>query len=69
MKKKIDRKPPTVGLIIKRKFKNKIHTMRVVETEEGIGYEVDGEVFNSPSSAARKITVHPVNGWRFWHLD
>jgi Restriction Enzyme Adenine Methylase Associated len=32
------------------------------------GIEVRGQVFKSPSGAARSITGKPVDGWNFWKL-
>ncbi len=68
MAKKIKRNTPSVGSSYERSWKNKIYKMRVVKTENGIGYEVDGKIYAYPSGAAKSITKQEVNGWRFWHL-
>jgi hypothetical protein len=36
---------------------------------EGTLRHRDGEIFESPSGAARGVTGSSVNGWSFWKLD
>ena len=43
--------------------------MTIVSTPSGIGYEVNGRVFQTPSGAAKSITRTEVNGWGFWRID
>jgi hypothetical protein len=31
--------------------------------------DLDGEIFESPSGAAKRVTGSSVNGWWFWKLD
>jgi hypothetical protein len=45
------------------------HTMTVVRMGKGIGYEVNGNVFQSPTGAARHLAKWDVNGYRFWNMD
>ena len=41
-----------------------------METPEGVRYQVDGgEIFKSPSSAAKHVTGGAVNGWVFWSVE
>lgn len=51
-----------IGSEIKAKFKRDIHTGRVVDG----GLLVKGEVFDSPSAAAKAVTGTQRNGWDFW---
>jgi Protein of unknown function (DUF2924) len=64
-----DRKAPKVGVTFERTFNHKKYQLKVVSTPDGIGYDVGGQVFRSPSAAAKSITKISVNGWRFWHMD
>ena len=48
-----------------------MYEMKVVETEDGIGYELEGAIYKSPTAAAKAI-VGPdqfTNGRKFWHMD
>jgi hypothetical protein len=62
-------KPPEVGRKFTQKFKDKVVTMTVVKTDEGIGYEVKGEVFRSPSMAAKHVSGHEANGYEYWRME
>jgi hypothetical protein len=68
-RRKIPRKPPKVGCKFAHQFKGKVVTMTIVGTRDGIGYEVRGKVFGSPSTAAKHISGHEENGYRFWHME
>lgn len=69
MPKKKSHDVPKVGKTFSRVFKGKKYSMSVVKKGEGIGYEVGGKVFRSPSAAAKSVTSHAVNGWVFWHIE
>ncbi|MDI6711609.1 MAG: DUF4357 domain-containing protein [Anaerosomatales bacterium] len=43
--------------------------LEVVQTPSGIGYKLDGEVFGSPSGAAKHLTGGSINGWEFWKIS
>jgi hypothetical protein len=62
-------KVPKVGAKFQKTFKERKYRLTVVTIPNGIGYEVGGKVFKSPSAAARSIARTAVNGWKFWHLD
>ena len=47
----------------------RFHHLKIVSTPGGIGYEVSGKIFRSPSTAAKSITNTAVNGWVFWRRD
>jgi hypothetical protein len=68
-RRKIARKPPEVGRKFTHKFKDKVFTMTVVRTDKGIGYEVKGRVFGSPSTAAKHVSGHEENGYDYWHTE
>jgi Protein of unknown function (DUF2924) len=60
---------PKVGAKFERTFKEERYRLKIVSTPGGIGYEVNGQVFRSPSAAAKSITSRAVNGWAFWDMD
>lgn len=65
------RKEPKVGDVFEHRYKGEYFTLTVVKTENGIGYELLGEIYRSPTAAARAIvgTNQSVNGRGFWHID
>jgi hypothetical protein len=42
--------------------------MEVVNISGKTAYKVGGELFNSPSGAAKSITKKEANGWDFWGI-
>ena len=59
-----------VGSVLVGRHKGTEHRCEVVEMPEGMRYRVDGgEIFKSPSSAAKHVTGGAVNGWVFWSVD
>jgi hypothetical protein len=64
-KKQISRKPPNVGQWFTRRHKKKSYTMTVVNTLDGVKYEVAGKLFSSPSSAAKYVAGYWENGYSF----
>ena len=52
-----------------KEYKRRTYKLKVVKVEGGIGYELNGTVYSSPSTAAKSLTKGEVNGWRFWELD
>jgi Protein of unknown function (DUF2924) len=63
------RKLPSIGAKFERKWRNALYRMRVVKEAGKAAFEVQGQVFASPSAAAKSVTKQEVNGWRFWHID
>jgi hypothetical protein len=63
------RTPPQAGSSYTRKYKGRSYTLRVMETDGVVAYKLGGQVFSSPSSAAKSITGGEINGWAFWHID
>jgi hypothetical protein len=58
------------GFVLVGRHKGTAHRCAVVETPEGVRYQVDGgEIFRSPSSAAQHVTGGAVNGWVFWSVE
>lgn len=58
------------GSVLVGRHKGTEHRCEVVETPEGVRYQVDGaEIFRSPSSAAKHVTGGAVNGWVFWSVE
>ncbi len=50
------------GTELRAGYKGQTHLARV----EGGALVLNGERFDTPSSAAMSITKNPVNGWTFW---
>ena len=65
------RKEPQVGEVFRHRYRREDFTLTVVETEDGIGYELLGVIYRSPTAAAKAIVgkEHSVNGRGFWHID
>ena len=42
--------------------------MVVVKEGETIQYQVEGQLFKTPTAAAKHITKDEINGWRFWKI-
>ena len=63
------RQNPKVGSEHVKEYKCKIYKLRVIKMGGSIAYELGGEVFPSPSSAAKSVTKGEVNGWKFWSID
>jgi len=66
---KKDHKSPKIGSTFEKNFKGIKYRLKIVSTPSGIGYEVCGQVFSSPSTAAKSIAKTAANGWVFWHLE
>lgn len=60
---------PKAGDVFEGRARGKKYKMEVVKIGEKIGYKVKGKVYGSPSGAAKSLTHHEVNGWRFWKAD
>lgn len=65
---KIERKTPKAGVIFERTFAGKKYKLKVINTPKGLAYELDDQVYETPTSAAKNITKFEVNGWRFWYM-
>lgn len=50
------------GTEFRARYKGEVHTGRVADG----ALIVNGERYDSPSSAAMSLTDSPVNGWTFW---
>ena len=71
MKTNDKRRVPDAGEVFVHRYKGVSYTLKVVTTEGGIGYELDGEVYQSPTAAAKAIVGQDqfVNGRKFWKID
>jgi hypothetical protein len=58
------------GTVLAARYKGKHRTCEVVQTDDGLRYQLDnGELFNSPSSAGKAAMGGVAcNGWRFWSV-
>lgn len=68
-RKKIIHAIPSKGKKYERVFKGKKFVLYVKEQNKDIKYEVNGKIYNSPSSAAFAVTNNHTNGWKFWKID
>jgi hypothetical protein len=61
--------PP--GTVLVGRYKGKQRRCTVVDTPDGLRYQLDdGSEHQSPSGAARAVAGGVArNGWRFWSLD
>ena len=59
------------GTRLAARYKGQQRTCEVVQTDDGLRYKTDdGELFQSPSSAAKHVMGGiAANGWRFWSLE
>ena len=65
-----DRKEPKPGTAFRHTYKGILYTLTVVKTEEGIGYELLGKTYKSPTAATKAIVGNQyINGRKFWHID
>ena len=62
------RATPWIGTEFIRDYKRKSYKLKVVKASDGVGYELNGTVYSSPSSAAKSLTKGEVNGWKFWRM-
>jgi hypothetical protein len=63
-------KLPKLGATFERKWHDKLYRLKVIAQKDGkIAFEVAGDVFATPSGAAKSITKQEVNGWAFWRID
>ncbi len=71
MDKRTKRNDPEVGRTFQHRYKGEMYTLTVVETDDGIGYELMGTVYRSPTAAAHALVGpnQPTNGRKFWHID
>ncbi len=71
-KRKIDRELPSVGTVLKGKFKGVAGYKAVIVKDDnassGKAVKCDGKVYPSMTAAAQSITNQPTNGWRFWRF-
>ena len=60
---------PKPGREFVKKYKHKTYKLKVVKANGGVGYELNGTVYSSPSTAGKSLTKGEVNGWKFWKID
>ncbi len=66
----IENRDLAVGTKLVGRHRKTEHICEVVQTEDGVRYQLaDGRTFKSPSSAAKAVMGGvSANGWRFWSL-
>ena len=68
-RKKMAHELPPAGTVLQGKFKGETYTAIIVEAEglsTGRRIRLGDDLYRSLSAAAKAITGHPINGWRFW---
>jgi hypothetical protein len=67
----IENRDLAVGTKLAGRHKKTEHTCEVVQTDEGVRYQLaDGRSFKSPSSAASAVMGGvSANRWRFWSVE
>ncbi len=68
-RKKIARQLPPVGTTLTGRSKGQTHTAVIVEAKDrpaGRAVKYGDQLFPSLSAAAKAVTGHSANGWRFW---
>ena len=68
-RKKMARELPPVGTTLQGRVKGETRTVTIVEAQDlpaGKAVQYEGGRYTSLSAAARAITGHAINGWRFW---
>ena len=62
---------PDVGEAFHHNYKGVSYTLKVVSTEDGIGYELNGAIYRSPTAAAKAVVGQNqfINGRQFWKID
>jgi hypothetical protein len=61
------RKTPMIGTVLEHTVAGKRYELKVVSTNEGAAYELNGQVYKTLTGAARSIVKYEANGWKFWH--
>jgi len=62
---------PDAGEVFVHRYKGVSYTLKAVSTDSGIAYELNGDVYQSPTAAAKAIVGlnQFVNGRKFWKID
>lgn len=65
------RKVPEIGSVFQHRYKGTLYTLTVVETDSGVGFEMQGKIYQSPTAAAKALVGkhQATNGRKFWHID
>jgi hypothetical protein len=69
MPKEIERIAPRIGTVFAKKYRGNIYRLTVVRSSGEIAFKVAGQTFKTPTAAAKSITKHEINGWKFWSID
>ena len=68
MAKRKPHKTPPVGSRFEKRYRGKTYALKVIEKDGKVLFEVSGKHFDTPTGAAKQITKHEINGWKFWKL-
>ena len=68
MKIRIERRIPRAGAVFEHTYSGKHFKLKVVAFNDGVAYELNGKIYETPTAAAKTITKYDVNGWLFWHM-
>ncbi len=67
----IENRDLAAGTVLSARYRKQERTCEVVQTDEGLRFRTDdGELFKSPSAAAKHVMGGiAANGWRFWSVE
>jgi hypothetical protein len=63
------RQPPRPGRRFKKKYRGREYELEVVRHNNAVWYSLGSRLFRTPSAAARALTGHEINGWKFWKIE
>ena len=75
MPRRIEHKIPEVGTVFVRIYKKRGEKksrkleLKVVKVGNRIRYKFEGNVYHTPSEAAKSLLHYEVDGWIFWRMD
>lgn len=69
MYKTVEHVMPKVGTVYEKKYKGKLFKLTVVRASGKTAFDYSGQAFDTPTAAAKTITKHEINGWKFWGID
>ena len=69
MRKKIKHTVPKAGTIFEKRYRGRFYKLTVVTSFGKLAFDLDGRTFKTPTAAAKSITKHEINGWKFWCID
>lgn len=60
---------PKIGTIFEKKYRGRCFKLAVVRHSGETVFALGGEMFKTPTAAAKSITKSEINGWFFWGIE